>query len=183
MSGVNIRALSQAEIDAHLAEIVEVYAAALGEDPVNALERMRDAILPRHREREGFRFLVAQEEGRIVGICYGYIGARGQWWTEHVATVMSEAEQARWLNVPHFEVVELHVHPDRQGRGIGKRLLDEVLAGLDLPFALLSTAVSNVRGRAFYAREGWTEIVPAVDFGAPRGPYVILARALETTRP
>jgi ribosomal protein S18 acetylase RimI-like enzyme len=176
---VSIARVPDAQIDGHLDEIADVYAAALGEDPVAARERMRTDVLPRHRARDGFRLLVARDGERIVGMAYGYIGARGQWWTERVAAAMSADEQARWLDAPHFEVVELHVHPDAQGRGIGARLLSELLDGLGLPFALLSTAATNTRGRAFYRREGWTEIVPSVDLSSWRGPYVILARQLQ----
>ena len=165
-------------IDEHIDASVAVYSAALGEDPPDSGTRMRTDVLPRHRQREAFRFFVARVDGRVVGMTYGYIAARGQWWTERVAAAMTAEEQARWLDARHFEVVELHVHPDHQGRGIGARLLSALLDGLDVPFALLSTEVNNVGARAFYRREGWTEIVPSVDMSSPRGPFVVLARDL-----
>jgi ribosomal protein S18 acetylase RimI-like enzyme len=74
--------------------------------------------------------------------------------------------------------VELHVRPDHQSRGIGRRLLGALLHGLDVPHALLSTAESNVRGRAFYAANGWREILAGVDLGSWRGSYVVLAKEL-----
>jgi ribosomal protein S18 acetylase RimI-like enzyme len=177
-AGLEIVELAGAQLDEHMDAIVAVYSAALGEDPAVIGVRMRTEVLPRHRQREAFRFFVARVEGRVVGISYGYIAVRGQWWTERVAAAMSDDEQARWLNPRHFEVVELHVHPDHQRRGIGARLLRALLDDLDVPFALLSTAASNVRGRAFYRREGWTEIAPSVDLSSARGPYVVLARDL-----
>jgi ribosomal protein S18 acetylase RimI-like enzyme len=175
-----IRQLDSAELDADLEEIVAVYAAASVEDPAAALRRMRTEVLPRHRRRDGFRFLVGREGAPIVGIAYGYVGARGQWWTERVARSMTAAQQAEWLDRPHFEVVELHVRPDRQRRGIGRRLLETLLEGIDLPFALLSTDEGNESARAFYRQLGWVEIVRGVDLASPRGPYVILARQLAT---
>jgi ribosomal protein S18 acetylase RimI-like enzyme len=170
--------LGSSEMDAHLPEIVRVYAAALGEDPVAASRRMETEVLPRHRAREGFRFLVGREGNEIVAIAYGYIGARGQWWTERVAHSMTGAQQAEWLDRAHFEVVELHVRPDRQRHGIGRRLLEALLSGIDLPFALLSTDEANAQALAFYSRLGWLELVRGVDLSSPRGPYVILARPL-----
>ena len=170
--------LGSSQVDAHLPEIVKVYAAALGEDPVAARERMETNVLPRHRGREGFQFFVGREGDEIVGIAYGYVGARGQWWTERVALSMTKAQQAEWLDRRHFEVVELHVRPDHQRRGIGRNLLNALLQGVGLPFALLSTDEANVRARTFYRQLGWEEIVHGVDLSSPRGPYVILARLL-----
>jgi len=175
--------LDPAELDAHLEEIVAVYAAALDEDPVAAQQRMETQVLPRHRAREGFRFLVGREADEIVAIAYGYVGARGQWWTERVARSMTPAQAAEWLDRPHFEVVELHVRPDRQRRGIGRRLLDALIDGVDLPFALLSTDEGNAQARAFYKGLGWIEIVHGVDLSSPRGPYVILALRLPVAEP
>ena len=181
MPDLEIVRLDSAELDEHLDEIVAVYAAALGEDPAAAGERIRTNVLPRHRARDGFRFLAGREGPEIVAIAYGYVGSRGQWWTERVAQAMTAAQQAEWLNRPHFEVVELHVRPDRQRRGIGRRLLSALLDGVDMPFALLSTDEGNVRARAFYGQLGWVEIVQGVDLSSPRGPYVILARRLPPT--
>jgi ribosomal protein S18 acetylase RimI-like enzyme len=171
--------LSQVELDDNIDEITDVYSAALLEVRAVAGPRFRIEVLPRHREREDFRFLVARERSRIVGIAYGYVGARGQWWTERVAAAMTADQQERWLDPRHFEVVELHVHPDRQRRGVGRRLLDALLDGLELPFALLSTDEANARGRAFYRALGWHEIASGVDLSSPRGPYVIFARDLD----
>jgi ribosomal protein S18 acetylase RimI-like enzyme len=91
---------------------------------------------------------------------------------------MSPDDQRRWIDPRHFEVVEVHVMPERQRRGIGRLLIGALLDGLDVPFALLSTDEGNERARAFYAAMGWREIVSGVDLSSPRGPYVVLAREL-----
>ena len=52
--------------------------------------------------------------GTLVGFGYGYTGEHGQWWTDAVARALSSAQRERWLDPPHFEVVELHVRPSRQ---------------------------------------------------------------------
>ena len=52
------------------------------------------ARLPEHVGRKGFVFVVAREQGQIVGFAYGYEGAYGHWWTDHVATSLSESQPA-----------------------------------------------------------------------------------------
>jgi ribosomal protein S18 acetylase RimI-like enzyme len=178
VSRAAIERLSQSQIDELLPEIVEVYSAALGRDPVESMARFQTEVLPRHREREAFRFLVARAGGEIVGIAYGYVGARGQWWTERVAEAMTSEEQARWLDPRHFEVVELHVLPSHQRQGIGRSLLSALLDGLDVSFVLLSTDEGNTRARTFYRSLGWTENVSGVDFASAAGRFVILSRSL-----
>ena len=79
-------------------------------------------ILPRHTRRTGFRFLAAQERGRIVGFAYGYVGGGGEAWHECVAREMTETQRERWLAPGEFEFVELGIHPSRRRRGLAGRL-------------------------------------------------------------
>ncbi len=55
------------------------------------------------------------------GFGYGYTGAYGQWWTEHVARALTAAQREQWLDPPHFEIVELHVRPVLAAAGRGQR--------------------------------------------------------------
>ena len=63
--------------------------------------------LPRHTGRDGFVFLAARFDKVLVGFGYGYTGAHGQWWTDHVARALTSAQRDEWLDPPHFEIVEL----------------------------------------------------------------------------
>ena len=54
-------------------------------------------------------------------------GAYGRWWTEHVAAALTAEQRALWLDPPHYEIVELHVRPARQRRGLGSALLAQLL--------------------------------------------------------
>jgi len=47
-----------------------------------------DEILPRHVVRDGFRFLAAFADDRVVGFVYGYRGDSGQWWHDRVARAL-----------------------------------------------------------------------------------------------
>ena len=133
--------------------------------------------LPRHCEREDFVFLIAREEGRVAGFVYGYTGAYGQWWTDSIARALSVEQCATWLDPPHFEVVELHVRPSRQRVGIGSLLLAQLLSRQPHDRAVLSTQTGSRKARAFYAKNGWTELTD-VDFGPGYPPYLVLGKLL-----
>lgn len=133
--------------------------------------------LPRHTGRDGFVFLVARDGGRLSGFGYGYAGAYGHWWTEHVARALSREQRVEWLDVPHFEVVELHVRPAAQRRGVGSLLLAQLLSRQPFDRAVLTTQSGSRQARSFYAKNGWSELAP-VDFGAGYPPYVVLGKHL-----
>lgn len=155
-----------------------MHRAALGAGALS--DEWADARLPEHTHRDDFRFLVARGEGRIVGFGYGYRGARGHWWTEHVAAAFSKRQRAEWIDVPHYEVVELHVHPAWQRSGIGTALLADLLGGQPYDRVLLSTQAGSRQARSFYRKNGWTELAP-VDFGTGYPPYLVLGRYVPAT--
>jgi ribosomal protein S18 acetylase RimI-like enzyme len=136
-----------------------------------------DEILPRHIVRDGFHFLGAFSEGRLAGFVYGYCGASGQWWHDRVAAALGPDGTARWLPPGHFEFTELHVRAEYRRRGIGGRLHDALLDGLELPTAVLSTQTDNEPAIALYSGRGWQVIVPYLDFGSGR-PFLIMGRDL-----
>ncbi len=127
-------------------------------------ERLR-TIIPRHTGRPCFRFLVARsDDGTLAGFTYGYLGGPDQWWHDIVAKAMTEEQRQRWLPPGHFEFVELHVRADLQRRGIGGRLHDALLEGLEGPAAVLSTQVDNGAALSLYRGRGWAVVVPRLHF-------------------
>ena len=146
--------------------------------PGTSAERFEE-ILPRHVQRRGFRFLSARTaEGDLAGFAYGYEGGPGEWWHDHVEAAMDERQRAQWLVPGHFELVELQVRPDLQGRGIGRALHDALLDGLRSPTAVLSTEVDNERARRVYDRLGWETILEEIDFGSGFQPFTVLGKSL-----
>ena len=125
-------------------------------------------------------FLVARDADEVVGFAYGYTGAYGRWWTEHVAAALSPEQRARWLDPPHYEIVELHVRPASQRRGLGSALLAQLLTRQPHDRAVLTTQAGSRKARKFYAKNGWEELAN-IDFGAGYPPYVVLARCCEDT--
>jgi ribosomal protein S18 acetylase RimI-like enzyme len=153
----------------------DVHRAALGAGALSdewALNR-----LPRHVERDDFVFLVARDERRIAGFGYGYTGAYGQWWTDLVARALTSTQREEWLDGPHFEVVELHVRPSAQRRGIGSALLAQLLSRQPHRRAVLTTRSGSRPARSFYRKNGWTELAE-VDFGRGYPPYVALGKRI-----
>jgi ribosomal protein S18 acetylase RimI-like enzyme len=65
-------------------------------------------------------------------------------------------------------IYHLAVDPEYHGSGVGRRLIDECLAGLKragLERVNLLVARDNVRGREFWKRRGWEELDGAVAMG------------------
>ena len=133
--------------------------------------------LPAHAARADFVFLAAREADEVVGFGYGYTGEYGQWWTERVAASLTAAQRAEWLDEPHYEVVELHVRPVWQRRGIGSALLAQLLTRQPHERVILSTQTGSRKARGFYAKNGWQELA-GVDFGAGYPPYLVLGKRL-----
>jgi ribosomal protein S18 acetylase RimI-like enzyme len=91
---------------------------------------------------------------------------------------MDEETRRAWLDPPHYEVVELHVRPERQRSGIGAALLERLLAGLPHAGALLSTQVDNGKARPFYEKHGWHVVVDALSFGPGYAPFCVYGKRL-----
>jgi ribosomal protein S18 acetylase RimI-like enzyme len=159
-----------------LGELYEIYCAALERSPED--EQAREWVgetLPRHAQRDDFVFLAAREPRAIVGFAYGYTGAYGQWWTDLVAGAMEEETRRAWLDPPHFEVVELHVRPAYQRRGIGSRLLAELLARQPHDSAVLTADPLRPQPLPFYSKHGWRKLAE-VQFSPSSSPRVVLGR-------
>jgi ribosomal protein S18 acetylase RimI-like enzyme len=176
LSSIEIAELGASSVlGRHRREIEELWRLVF---PATTEERFAE-ILPRHARRRGFRFLAARDgERRLAGFVYGYLGGPGEWWHDHVAAVLGPDRAARWLQPGHFELVELQVRPDFRRRGLGRRLHDELLAGLEAPTAVLSTEQDNEAALALYDRCGWQVILDEIDFGPGYPPFVVLGKEL-----
>jgi GNAT superfamily N-acetyltransferase len=156
----------------------EVHRSALGAGALS--DEWAGQRLPLHTDRRDFVFLVARDADEVIGFAYGYTGEEGQWWNDHVARALTSELRAEWLEPPHFEVVELHVRPSRQRRGVGSTLLAQLLSRQPHDRALLSTQTGSRKARSFYAKNRWLELA-AVDFGAGYPGYLVLGKRLTGT--
>lgn len=121
--------------------------------------------LLRHSGREAFRFLAALDGEALVGFIYGYHGRPGEWWEDWLRRRIPPAAYGEWF-VDQFDLTEFCVSAEWQGRGIGSRLYEALLAELrTLPYRrmVLTTRRRDNPARGFYARRGWQVVWDAVD--------------------
>jgi GNAT superfamily N-acetyltransferase len=157
-------------------DLLDVYAEAMEVSTLAA--RGRRPIVTAHLERDGLRTVAAvEDDDRLVGIAYGYLGGPGQWWHDQVQAALRARDATHWLDGA-FEVCELHVRPSHQGQGLGRSLLDLLLDGPPAPTAILTTPDKETRARGFYREEGWVDLVRGLFFpGDPRA-FAVLGKDL-----
>jgi ribosomal protein S18 acetylase RimI-like enzyme len=138
-----------------------------------------------HMLRTDWRCVIALDaEDRLAGIAYGYRGAPGQWWHEQVRRGIVRHEGAatadQWLT-DYFELTEVHVRPDSQGRGTGGQLIRGLLAGVTTANVLLSTPEGPTRAWNLYGRLGFVGVLRHYRFTGDPRPFGVLGRALPLT--
>jgi ribosomal protein S18 acetylase RimI-like enzyme len=149
--------------------------------------RARRGVVASHVDRRSLQVVAAVDAaGGLLGIAYGYVGARGQWWHDHVRAALTEALGERaargWIDGA-FEVCELHVRPAAQGSGLGRALLDSLLADAPSTTAVLTTPDTETRARGFYRAAGWTDLVRDLVFPGDPRPFAVLGLRLPERSP
>ncbi|WP_169331999.1 GNAT family N-acetyltransferase [Corynebacterium caspium] len=138
-----------------------------------------------HSILPGFRCLLAHSGPQILGFSFGSYGTTSTWWHQQVAAGLrlrngnSPASTALLNN--YFEVSEVHVSPVFQKRGIGRRLVVELLADVTAPVALLSTPeVPTESNGAFklYRSLGFYDVLRQHLFAGDPRPFAILGANL-----
>jgi ribosomal protein S18 acetylase RimI-like enzyme len=121
------------------------------------LETWRRDLFNRHAARAGYRLAVATDRSTVAGFAWGYVGERGQYWTDLVCDVLPSEVTADWVG-GHFEFVELAVLPDYRRQGIGSRLHDALLT--DVPQKCLLSTADDPDDPAvrLYLRHGWRRL-------------------------
>jgi GNAT superfamily N-acetyltransferase len=165
-----------------LPDVIAVYKAAFLDDhepdPVHAA-RDRSVHARRHTERRDLRAVAAlTPNDRLVGITYGLPGLVGQWWHDVVTGALDAETADDWLG-DCLEIVELHVLPSHQGRGIGRALLRELLRGAPHRTAALSALeIPDSRARRLYTSEGFVSLLSDFYFPGSFTPYAVLGKRL-----
>ena len=165
--------------------LIDVYLAAMRYPP--EIAHARAALWAEHSRRDGFACVVAETVGapgqspEIIGLAYGYHGAPGQWWYSEVCRGLSAAATTRLADF--FELTELHVRPDAQGRGLGEALLRALVAGIPEPLMLLSTPEGENRAWRLYRRLGFADLLRHFRFTGDPRPFGVLERTLPLDAP
>lgn len=176
-----IAELSRPGFLANLDKLVSVYAAAMGAQPFEL--PTRQAIMERHSASPGFRALVVTSPGdsRIVAFTYGFTGRPGQWWHDVVRAGVTArsgpAVAARWLD-DVLEIAEVHVHPDFQARGIGRRMMLTLTEGRSERSAVLSTRDAPTPARRLYHSLGFVDLLTSFQFPGGGPPYAVMGTDL-----
>ena len=100
------------------------------------------AFLASQVGERGAVIVVAEREGRVIGYAFGAV----------------EGFDYMTLRGPAALVHDLIVDPDHRGGGVGRLLLDALIAALTadgVPRIVLSTAEKNTAAQKFFARQGF----------------------------
>jgi GNAT superfamily N-acetyltransferase len=176
-----LRELSQAEFRESLEDLVAVYAAAMRPDPAHLPGRL--SIMERHVAYPGFRCVVAaaSAEAPIVAFTYGFRGSPGQWWHDVVRSGISaasgEAVANAWLADP-MEIAEVHVRPEYQHQGIGRRMMLTLTAGRPERRTILSTQDTDSPARRLYRSLGFEDLLTSFLFPGGGPPYAVMGAPL-----
>jgi ribosomal protein S18 acetylase RimI-like enzyme len=134
---------------------------------------------------DGIRDDVDFAAAPMLGVAYGYCGAPDQWWQQQVIQGMqrngADTSDIADLMGSYFELTELHIHPNAQGRGLGEALMRRLLAGRREAHVLLSTPeINGESNRAWrlYRRLGFTDVIRGYRFSGDPRPFAILGRSL-----
>ncbi|BBY67606.1 GNAT family N-acetyltransferase [Mycolicibacterium helvum] len=165
-------------------------------------EGQRAAMWLEHTRRQGWKGVAAIEVDAtdaigqqpsaealsgapLLGIAYGYCGAPDQWWQQQVVAGLHRigmpADDVGRLMRDYFELTELHIHPNAQGRGLGEALARRLLSGRTEAHVLLSTPeIIGEANRAWrlYRRLGFTDVIRGYHFAGDPRAFAILGRSL-----
>lgn len=177
---IELRHVGVREFTAALDTVIGIYAAAM-RPPADQLTG-RTAIMRNHATYPDFTCRFAQTpDGSVVGFCYGFHGSPGQWWHDVVRRALAErmGEQAAvtWFG-DAFEIAEIHVHPDHQGKGVGRRALRSLCEGRPERTAVLSTHDQPTAARHLYAALGFTDLITKFAFPGGYERYAIVGARL-----
>jgi GNAT superfamily N-acetyltransferase len=172
-----------AEMTARLDDVMTVYGLAM-RYPAELLAT-RKGYMGSHVNRRDFRAVASfDDQGTLLGFGYGYLSEPGQWWHDQVRGAIRREQRMAWL-ADCFEVVELHVHPDAQGHGLGATQLRMLLGMANHKTTLLSTPEADEttsRAWRMYRRFGYVDVVRYVLVPGDGRPFAVLGRTLPLDR-
>jgi ribosomal protein S18 acetylase RimI-like enzyme len=169
---VRIEAWSGRQLAARVAEAMQIYVVAMNYPSYTGAQRSASART--HTTNQGFACRAAiLDDGRLVGFSYGYTTRPGQWWHDLVRRAVSRDIAAQWLS-DAFELSEMHVLPDYQGMGIGRRLLGSLAEGIPHRAMLLSTPDGDTKAFRLYRAMGFRDLARNYLFPGDSRPFAVL---------
>lgn len=138
---------------------------------------MRAAIIQRfekHMQRKNFAACVVRSQtGELAGFSYGFEGAQGEWWHDRVRGNLSSDMAMEWMT-DSFEMAEVAVDPDFQGRGVGAVLVSELRRHARASTVLLTVRIDNIKARKLYDRMGFVVLIESLFFPGDEHAYAVM---------
>ena len=151
----------------------QIYGEAMRRPPELVVQRRE--IMSSHVVRPGFVGVLACDDDELVGFGYGYRGRTGDWWHDVVAGALGRRTAREWLT-DSFELAELHVRPSHHGQGIGRRVLETLIAAADGATIVLSTHDRESPARRLYRSVGFVDLLTGFVFPGSTEVYVIMGK-------
>lgn len=175
-ASVSIEAWTGTEFAARVEEAMGIYARAMGYSRYAGSQRAVTAR--RHVANEGFACRAAVlDDSTLVGFGYGYTTLPGQWWHDLVRKALPRELAPSWLT-DAFELSELHVLPEFQGNGVGRRVLNQLAGALPHAAMLLSTPDADTRAFRLYRDLGFRDLRRGYLFPGDARPFAVLGARL-----
>ncbi|MCP2263030.1 GNAT family N-acetyltransferase [Promicromonospora thailandica] len=172
---MTVRALGIPEVLRRADELARIYQRAFGYSDERR-DHFRDARLAYLPLYDGALALGAFEGDDLVGFVYGFEYQPGHWWPQQVGPALADAGHTRWTQ-DAFELNELEVLPEHQGRGHGTALLRELLGQVPHRHTLLSTTADPAdRAKVLYRRMGFVDLLPGFRYAGVTEPATIMGR-------
>lgn len=164
----------------HVKVAAHIYGAAMQRSAEMVVQRCE--IMHSHLARRGFvAVIVPAENGgddvEPVAFGYGYLGRRGEWWHDIVVDALGPELAEQWM-ADAFELAELHVLPEHQGQGLGRRILDEVTRNAGGRTMVLSTHDRESPARHLYRSAGFVDLLGGFVFPGSREVYAVMGKDL-----
>jgi ribosomal protein S18 acetylase RimI-like enzyme len=160
---------------------VAVYRAAFGAPPYREPPEQADELrarIERYADREGFALPVFQQgdAGPVRAFALAAVAHEGDWWRDAVAAFVGPEITERWLGESVLEIVHVAVAPVAQRSGIGRQMLDALVAGTSAPTAALSVDPRAEDAQWFYLATGWTPISTRVRTAPASAPTWLMGK-------
>ncbi|MEZ0071922.1 GNAT family N-acetyltransferase [Planotetraspora sp. GP83] len=179
---IQLRRVGPDQFKAALDTVLAIYTVAMRPPSDQLAGRM--AIMRNHATYPHFVCMLAEaseQENQIVGFAYGFHGAPGQWWHDVVRGALQDRAGPRaseeWFG-DALEIAEIHVHPDHQGKGIGRRMIHAICEGRPERVAVLSTHDAPTAARHLYRDIGFVDLMTEFVFPGGYENYVIAGTKL-----
>lgn len=172
---VTTRVLEPSELVHRADEMARIYQRAFGysDERRDHFRATRLDYLPLY---DGALALGGFYGGSLVGFVYGFDYQPGHWWPQQVGPALDRAGHAGWAD-DAFELNELEILPEHQGRGLGTALLRALHEHTPHRHTLLSTTSDPAdRAKVLYRRLGFVDLVQGFRYAGIAEPANIMGR-------